>query len=254
MSYHVRTAVFEGPLDLLLQLITRQQVDVTAVSLGDLVTEYIAFLDEMRQLDLDVTSEFLLIAATLIQLKVRQLLPSDSDLDLDEELALMEERDRLLGRLLMCVTFKDVAAVLSARMQAANRFVPRISGLDQKIPPPVREIVIPIDAAGLATIANRVFEGHDDEPDLDHLDLDLPSVQSAIDELRVRVNDAAETTFEDLVSHCTRKVEVAAYFLALLELARWGMVEIAQDDWLSAIEVKHRPEGGGGYTRSEWAS
>ncbi|MEX0757332.1 MAG: segregation/condensation protein A, partial [Acidimicrobiia bacterium] len=97
MSYHVRTSVFEGPLDLLLQLITRHQVDVTSVSLADLVTEYLAHLDEMRTLDLDVTSEFLLIAATLIQLKIRQLLPTDSELDLDEELELMEERDRLLS-------------------------------------------------------------------------------------------------------------------------------------------------------------
>lgn len=254
MSYHVKTAVFEGPLDLLLQLITRQQVDVTAVSLGDLVTEYLTYLDDMRQLDLDVTSEFLLIAATLIQLKVRHLLPSDTEVDLDEELALMEERDRLLSRLLMCVTFKDVAAVLSARMQAANRFVPRVSGLDQKIPPPVAEIVIPVDAEELAQVADRVFAEHDAEPDLDHLDLDLPSVQSAIDELRVRVNEAVDTTFEDLVSHCTRKVEVAAYFLALLELARWGMVELAQHDWLSAIEVRHRSEGHDALGRSEWAS
>ncbi len=254
MSYHVKTAVFEGPLDLLLQLITRQQVDVTAVSLGDLVTEYLTYLDDMRQLDLDVTSEFLLIAATLIQLKVRHLLPSDGEVDLDEELALMEERDRLLSRLLMCVTFKDVAAVLSARMQASNRLVPRVSGLDQKIPPPIAEIVIPVDADELAQIANRVFAGHDAEPDLDHLDLELPSVQSAIDELRVRVNEAVDTTFEDLVSHCTRKVEVAAYFLALLELARWGMVELAQDDWLSAIEVRHRAEGSNAIGRSEWAS
>jgi segregation and condensation protein A len=254
MSYHVRTAVFEGPLDLLLQLITRQQVDVTAVSLSDLVTEYLTYLDEMRQLDLDVTSEFLLIAATLIQLKVRQLLPSDDELDLDEELALMEERDRLLSRLLMCVTFKDVAAVLSARMQSANRYVPRTAGLDQKIPPPVREVVIPADAEHLARIAHRVFSQIDAEPDLDHLDLELPSVQAALDELRARVNEAAETTFEDLVSHCTRKVEVAAYFLALLELARWGMVDLAQDDWLSDIQVRPRADGGGEFARSEWAS
>ncbi len=252
MTYHVKTAVFEGPLDLLLQLITRHQVDVTAVSLGDLVTEYLSYLDDMRLLDLDVTSEFLLIAATLIQLKVRQLLPDDVEVDLDEELALMEERDRLLSRLLMCVTFKDVAAVLSARMSLANRFVPRTAGLDQKIQPRPMEIVIPVDAAGLARIADKVFTERPTEPDLDHLDLDLPSVQAAIDELRVRVSETAETTFEDLVSHCTRKLEVAAYFLALLELARWGMVELAQEDWLSTIEVRHKAEGQPGEARSEW--
>ncbi|HVR31687.1 MAG TPA: ScpA family protein [Acidimicrobiia bacterium] len=252
MSYHVRTSVFEGPLDLLLQLITRHQVDVTSVSLADLVTEYLAHLDEMRTLDLDVTSEFLLIAATLIQLKIRQLLPTDSDMDLDEELELMEERDRLLSRLLMCVTFKDVAAVLSARMEGSNRFVPRLVGLDAQIAIPAPDPVLGIDAAGLAQVAARVFASRTLEPDLDHLELDLPSVQSAINELRVRVTELAETTFEDLIAHCTRRVEVAAYFLALLEMARWGLVVLAQDDWLADIEVR-RATGDGRGLVSEWA-
>lgn len=250
MAYHVKTAVFEGPLDLLLQLITRHQVEVTALSLSDLVTEYLSHLEEMRSLDLEVTSEFLLIAATLIQLKVRRLLPEDIPVDLDEELALMEERDRLLARLLTCVTFKDVAAVLAARMEASNRHVPRISGIDQEILVRPEVLVLPLDATGLASLAEKVFTGQTGAPDLDHLDLDLPSVQAAIDELRVRVAEAVETSFDDLTRHCTRRLEVAAYFLALLELARWGMVELAQDDWLSKIEVRHR---GDGAVTSEWS-
>ena len=252
MSYHVKTAVFEGPLDLLLQLITRHQVDVTSLSLTDLVAEYLSFLDDMRDLDLEVTSEFLLIAATLIQLKIRKLLPDDTEIDIDEELALLSERDRLLSRLLMCVTFKDVAAVLSARMQAANRYVPRTSGIDQKIAVSAPEVSIPVDAAGLAGIAARVFTAATEEPDLDHLDLELPSVQSAIDELRARVADTVDTSFDDLVSHCTRRVEIAAYFLAVLELARWGMIEVAQDHWLDEIRV--RQLDGGSALTSEWAS
>jgi segregation and condensation protein A len=253
MSYHVRTSVFEGPLDLLLQLITRHQVDVTAVSLAELVVEYLAHLDEMRTLDLEVTSEFLLIAATLIQLKIRQLLPNDSELELDEELELMEERDRLLSRLLMCVTFKDVAAVLSARLQSSNRYVARSGGMDQKIVTPPPDVELGLDGEYLRLVASRVFEAQVAEPDLDHLELDLPSVQAAIDELRVRVTELAETTFEDLVSHCTRRVEVAAYFLALLEMARWGLVELAQDDWLADIEVRRGP-GDGRNVVSEWSN
>jgi segregation and condensation protein A len=252
MSYHVKTAVFEGPLDLLLQLITRHQVDVTSLSLSGLVAEYLSFLDEMRELDLEVTSEFLLIAATLIQLKIRRLLPDDREVDIDEELALLSERDRLLSRLLMCVTFKDVAAVLSARMQATNRYVPRVSGIDQHIVVPVPEITVPTDTAGLAAIADRVFTAQNEEPDLDHLDLDLPSVQSAIDELRVRVAETVDTSFDDLVSHCTRRVEIAAYFLAVLELARWGMIEVAQEHWLDEIRV--RQLDGGQMMASEWTS
>lgn len=250
MSYEVKTAVFEGPLDLLLQLITRHQVDITEVSLSSIVTEYLSYLDAIRELDLEVTSEFLLIAATLVQLKARHLLPDDSPVDLDEELALMEERDRLLTRLLACVTFKDVAAVLRYRMEEGNRYVGRSGGLPPEIAVPQPEIRIPIDALGLAAIAETVFTRQPAEPDLDHLELDLPSVQDAMHDLRARVELLAEVTFEDLVEHCSRKVEVVAYFLALLELARWGMVEVAQTDWLDAIAVTHVASSGP--MTSEW--
>ena len=133
MTFEVRTRVFEGPLDLLLQLITSHQLEVTEVSLVDIVNEYLVYLDDMKELDIDVTSEFLLIAATLIQLKAKQLLPDNEPFDLDEELALGEERDRLLARLLACLTFKDVAAVLRHRMEAAQRCLPRTVGFPKMI-------------------------------------------------------------------------------------------------------------------------
>ena len=238
MSYEVKTAVFEGPLDLLLQLITRRQVEITNLSLADLVAEYLSFLDDMRELDLEVTSEFLLIASTLVQLKARHLLPGDATDDMDEELELMEERDRLLARLLACVTFKDVAAVLTHRMQEANRYVPRSAGMDQAVSPRPPEVTVPVDSLGLVAIAARILAAPNREPDLDHLDLELPSVEAAIHDLRSKIEDLAETSFDDLVMHTTRKVEVVAYFLALLELARWGLVEVAQRDWLSNIDIR----------------
>ncbi len=253
MTFHVRTTVFEGPFDLLLQLINRHQVEVAAVGLTEVVGEYLAFLDEMNDLDLDVTSEFLLIASTLVQLKAQSLLPDSAEMDLDEELALMEERDRLLSRLLVCVTFKDVAAVLRSRLQEANRYVPRTSGMDQRISAPTPEIEFPVDADGLAAVAARVFSRPEAEPDLDHLDLDLPSVEAAIAEIRTRVEEATFATFEGLTEHCSRRVEVVAYFLALLELARWGLVEVSQTDWLADINVRHRAVGEIDLT-SEWAS
>ncbi len=253
MTFHVKTTVFEGPLDLLLQLITKHQVEVTAVGLTEVVGEYVAFIDEMKGLDLDVTSEFLLIAATLIQLKAQSLLPTRGAFDLDEELALIEERDRLLSRLLVCVTFKDVAAVLQRRLQEANRFVPRTSGVDQPIASRPADLVVPIDVDGLAVLAIRIFSREGAEPDLDHLDLDLPSVEAAIEEIRARVTDETMSTFEELTAECTRTVEVAAYFLALLELARWGLIEVSQDDWLSEIVVRDRGQGAVDLN-SEWAS
>jgi segregation and condensation protein A len=253
MTFHVKTTVFEGPLDLLLQLITKHQVEVTAVGLTEVVGEYVAFIDEMKDLDLEVTSEFLLIAATLIQLKAQSLLPTRGVFDLDEELALIEERDRLLSRLLVCVTFKDVAAVLQRRLQEANRFVPRTSGVDQPIASRPADLVVPIDVDGLAVLAIRIFSREGAEPDLDHLDLDLPSVEAAIEEIRARVTNETMSTFEELTAECTRTVEVAAYFLALLELARWGLIEVSQDDWLSEIVVRDRGQAAVDLN-SEWAS
>ena len=242
MSFQVRTRVFEGPLDLLLQLITSHQLEITEVNLLDLVNEYLAYIDLMNDLDIDVTSEFLLIAATLIQLKARQLLPDEEPIDIDEELALAEERDRLLARLLACLTFKDVAAVFRHRMDAAERNVARTVGIPTHIDAPTPEVIIDVGVEGIAAIAQRVFTTPLDEPDVDHLDLDLPSVQDAMVDLQGRMASVITTDFDDVVAHCTRDVEVVAYFLALLELARWGIVNVSQRHIDETIEIRYDEE------------
>src|SRR5579864_9414326 len=113
VPYTVSTPVFEGPFDLLLHLITRQQVDLWEVSLSEIVDEYVPTLAEMRAaLDLEVATEFLLIASVLLELKARRLLPGGEDVELEEEFALWEERDLLLARLLECKTFKDAAGAM----------------------------------------------------------------------------------------------------------------------------------------------
>ncbi len=251
MTFHVKTAVFEGPLDLLLQLISKHQVAVTAIGLTEVVGEYLSLVEEMKTLDLEVTSEFLMLAATLVQLKARSLLPTGAELDMDEELAFIEERDRLLSRLLAGVTFKDVSAVLLRRLQESNRYVPRMSGLDQPIRTKSDLVQLPIDVAGIASIASRVWARLHLEPDVDHLELDLPSVESAIADIQSKVADLAYSSFDELTEDCQRPVEIAAYFLALLELARWGLVEVTQTDWLSDINVRHRPHADLDLT-SEW--
>lgn len=242
MTYEVRTRVFEGPLDLLLQLITSHQLEITELSLTDLVAEYLTYIDALRELDLDVTSEFLLIASTLIQLKARHLLPDGAELDLDEELALAEERDRLLSRLLACLTFKDVAAVLQHRFEGANRSLPREVGLDRDIVPAVRDLRLAVTPNRFALIAERAFRARRESIDVDHLELSLPSVDDAIRDLRVRIQSEIEAQFADLVAHCERPIEVIAYFLALLELARWGVVGVSQDGAHEAISVAYRED------------
>ena len=120
MAIDVATPVYEGPFDLLLQLILAEEVDLYEVTLARIVDAYLAEIERMQALDLDVATEFLLIAATLVELKARRLLPGRADVDLDDELALWEERDLLLARLLECKTFKDVAAVFGALADAVG--------------------------------------------------------------------------------------------------------------------------------------
>jgi len=129
VPYTVTTPVFEGPFDLLLHLITRQQVDLWEVSISDIVDAYVTTLVDMRAgLDLETATEFLLIASVLLELKARRLLPGRDDVEPEEELALWEERDMLLARLLECKTFKDAAAALHRIMEKAGRSYPRMAG------------------------------------------------------------------------------------------------------------------------------
>ncbi|MDQ1394107.1 MAG: segregation and condensation protein, partial [Acidimicrobiaceae bacterium] len=129
MPYEVTTAVFEGPFDLLLHLITREQVDIYEVSINAIVDAFVAELERRQSFDLDGATEFLLIAAILIELKARRLLPGRDDVDMDEELALWEERDLLLARLLECKTFKDAAQSLQRLAALAERSYPRRAGI-----------------------------------------------------------------------------------------------------------------------------
>ena len=128
MAFEVATPVYDGPFDLLLHLILKEEVDIHEVSLTNIVEAYLEEIQRMQMLDLDVATEFLLIASTLVELKTRRLLPGREDMDLDEELALWSERDLLLARLLDCKTFKDVASVFSELTERASLSFPRRSG------------------------------------------------------------------------------------------------------------------------------
>ena len=131
MPYEVTTPVFEGPFDLLLHLILKEEVDLWEISLVRIVDAFCAEVDRMEQIDLEITTEFLLIAATLVELKARRLLPGSEEVDVDEELWRFEERDLLLARLLECKTFQDAAKVLHERILDARRTVARTAGPEE---------------------------------------------------------------------------------------------------------------------------
>ena len=143
------TEVFEGPFDLLLHLILSEEVDLYEINLCDIVDAYLVELDRMQACDLDVATEFLLIAATLVELKSRRLLPELVDPDLDEELALWEERDLLLSRLLECKTFKDASTVLARLADDGARVFPRSAGLEERFVGLAPDLLAGIEAVDL---------------------------------------------------------------------------------------------------------
>lgn len=229
MAYEVQTEVFEGPFDLLLHLILSQQVELYEISLSTIVDAYLAELERLEGLDLEIATEFLLIAATLVELKTRRLLPDDVDLDLDDELALWEERDLLLARLVECKTFKDAARLLSMLADEAARSYPRTAGLDERfvdLAPDLLAGVTPIDlrAAFLRAIepkpAPRVV--------LDHVAPVRLSVTEACQELAEELPSMGPVTFRALTDAFVERLEVIVRFLAVLELYKQGMVDLDQ--------------------------
>ena len=229
MPYEVSTPVFEGPFDLLLHLITSEQVDVYEVSLSRIVDGYLAEVERMERLDLDMATEFLLIAATLIELKTKRLLPGHDDTDLDEELQLYAERDTLLARLLECKTFKDAAAEFERLARLAGRSHPRVAGLEERfidLAPDILAGVTPTDLA--QALVKALTPKPAPRVDLDHVAPIRASVRDALEELVVELPRRGPTTFRELTGHHRERLEVIVRFLAVLELYKRGLVDINQ--------------------------
>ena len=238
MAYDVSTEVFDGPFDLLLHLILREQVDLYEVSLSRIVDAYLAEVERLQVVDLDVATEFLLIAATLVELKARRLLPGREDVDLDEELALWEERDLLLARLLECKTFKDAAGVLRRLSDRASRSFPRRVGPEERfvaLSPDLLEGITSADVARAflrATAPRPVLR-----VDLTHVAPIRMSVADAVAELVDELPRVGRITFRRLTSALIERLEVIVRFLALLELFKQGLVDLEQADACGDIEV-----------------
>ncbi len=238
MPYEVTTPVFDGPFDLLLHLILREQVELYEISLTKIVDAYLAELEAMERVNLDVATEFLLIAATLIELKTRRLLPGDDDLDLDDELALWSERDLLLSRLVECKTFKDAAQALHLLADEAGRSYPRVAGPEERfldLTPDLLDGVTPHDLhqAFLRAVAPKP------QPriDLEHVAPIRASVAEAVVELLEELPRVGRISFRALTGALVERLDVVVRFLAVLELFKQGFVDLDQPRTFGEIQI-----------------
>jgi len=238
MPYAVRTPVFEGPFDLLLHLILAEQVDLYEISLSTIVDGYLVELERMEELNLDMASEFLLIAATLVELKSRRLLPHGDDMDLDDELALWEERDLLLHRLVECKTFKEAAIALSVMAGDAGRSVGRTVGVDERYVGLMPDLLVGVTLDDLRLAYIRAITPKPrPHIDLDHVAPIRASVTDAIAELVDELPRAGRITFRALTGDLVERLAVVVRFLAVLELFKLGLVDLDQPRTFGDIEI-----------------
>jgi segregation and condensation protein A len=238
MPYQVLTPVFEGPFDLLLHLITKEQVDIYEVSLSTIVDAYIQELERMHGLDLEVATEFLLIAAILVELKTRRLLPGRDDIDLDEELALWEERDLLLARLLECKTFKEAALALERMADRAALSFPRRSGLEDAFVGLAPDLLAGVTAADVhAALLRAVTPKPPPRVDTEHVAPIRISVRDVVDDVAAKVRTSGRTSFRDLTRFTSDRLTVIVSFLAVLELAKQGLVDLEQFSNFGELQV-----------------
>ncbi|MFI6684699.1 segregation and condensation protein A [Streptomyces sp. NPDC050485] len=243
--FKVRLANFEGPFDLLLQLISKHKLDVTEVALSKVTDEFMAYIRGMGpDWDLDQTTEFLVVAATLLDLKAARLLPA-AEVEDEADLALLEARDLLFARLLQYRAYKQIADIFSGRLDAEARRYPRTVGLEAHLAELLPEVVISIGAEGFAKLAVKAMQPRaKPQVYVDHIHAPLVSVREQAEIVVARLRESGEISFRVLAEDAPDTLTVVARFLALLELYRERAVVLDQDEALGELMV--RWSGGAG--------
>jgi segregation and condensation protein A len=240
-GFSVHLTNFEGPFDLLLQLISKHKLDITEIALSVITDDFIAHIKALgSEWDLDQTSEFLLIAATLLDLKAARLLPK-GEVEDDEDLALLEARDLLFARLLQYRAFKQIAALVQDRMAQEARRFPRAVGVEPRFAELLPEVLLGLDPAGLAALAARAMAPKDDVPagvSLAHLHAPRVTVREQAIVIVDRLRRQRSTTFRALVADSPDTVTTVCRFLALLELFREAAVTFDQVTPLGELTIR----------------
>jgi len=245
--FTVRLENFTGPFDLLLQLISKHKLDVTEVALHQVTDDFIAYIRAMGDdWDLDEASEFLLIAATLLDLKAARLLPA-AEVEDEEDLALLEARDLLFARLLQYKAFKEAAAHLAALEAVGVRRYPRAVSLEPRYAEALPELVLGIGPERLAQLAAKALTPRPAPTvPMEHVHVVRVSVREHATIIRDRLREMGAATFRTLCHDCTTTLEIVARFLALLELYREGLISFEQVEALGELTVRWRGGDGDG--------
>jgi len=238
-SFSVSVGSFEGPFDLLLQLISKHKLEVTELALHIVTDEFVAYLRAQGpEWDLDETTEFLVVAATLLDLKAARLLPS-GEVEDEEDLALLEARDLLFARLLQYRAYKEVSALFAERMARAGRQVPRTVGLEPHFADLLPEVVLGLGPDAFAALAAKALTPRvEPEVSVSHLHVPLVSVREQAAIIVGRLRRQGTSTFRALVSDATTTMVVIGRFLALLELFREGSVSFEQVAPLGDLTIR----------------
>ena len=232
---------FEGPFDLLLQLISRHKMDVTEVALGVVTDEFISYIkktgDSESGWDLDQATEFLVVAATLLDLKAAKLLPS-GEVEDEGDLALLEARDLLFARLLQYRAFKEIAAIFHDRINRQDLTFPRVIALDPHLAQLLPEVLIGVSPNRFATIAERVLTPKKSPiVGIEHIHRPLVSVVEETNFMIIEMRKLGRVTFRHLVQGAENTLVVVARFLGLLELYKEGAVRFEQVAALGELQI-----------------
>ncbi|GAA1777625.1 segregation and condensation protein A [Streptomonospora arabica] len=237
-GFQVHLDNFEGPFDLLLGLISKHKLDITEVSLSKVTDEFMAYIRAHGESwDLDQASHFLLVAATLLDLKAARLLPR-GEIEDEADLALLEARDLLFARLLQYRAYKEVAALLAERLAAQGRRFPRAVPLEDRFADARPDVFIKLGPQEFAMLAARVFTPK--EPPsvpVTHIHQTRTSVREQAEIVVRALREHGALTFAELTADCTGTFEVVARFLALLELYRAASVGFDQPEPLAELTV-----------------
>jgi segregation and condensation protein A len=238
VGFQVHLDVFEGPFDLLLALISKHKLDITEIALSQVTDEFIAHISAHGGAwDLDQTSYFLLVAATLLDLKAARLLPA-GEVEDEEDLALLEARDLLFARLLQYRAYKEAAAVFVGRMARESRRFPRRVMMEPAFAELLPEVLVGLGAAEFAALAARVFTPKPvPTVSVEHIHAPRTTVREQAELLAGRLRRQRRATFRALTSDCAGTYEVVARFLALLELYREQAVSFEQIQPLGELHV-----------------